>query len=101
MVTFFANSHPDALANMDSAYGTIMKRVISFAYLEESSIEVPKLKEVVSVGVSGDLRKKIVDYLKRLELLDNRVEARKVKLKAARYVMISGELYLRSLFKPY
>ena len=48
------NSHANALANLGLASGTIMKRVIPFAFLEKSSTKAPKLKEVVSVGVSRD-----------------------------------------------
>ena len=47
------------------------------------------------------MKKTIIDYLERLELQDNSIEARKVKMKAVRYVMISGELYQQLFFKPY
>lgn len=43
------NIHADALANLGSASRTIMKRAISFAYLDKLSIETLKLIEVINV----------------------------------------------------
>ena len=48
-----------------------------------------------------DWRKKIVDYLEGSVLPNNQTKARKVKAKAARYVMVSGEIYQRSFFGLY
>ena len=80
-----------------------MKRVIPFAYLDEPSIKTLKPKKAVKnvEESSEDCQKEIMDYLKRSELLNDRTKAKKVKGRATRYVMISGELYQRSFFGPY
>ena len=41
------NSHADALASLDLASGFVTKNAISFAYLDEPSIESAKPKETV------------------------------------------------------
>ena len=43
----------------------------------------------------------IMHYLRSGELQDNRVEARKVKVQAARFSLVNGKLYKRSLDGPY
>ena len=66
----------------------VMKRVVPFAYQDEPSIETLKLAEMISVVPSEDWHKEIIDYLERSVLPDNQVEARKVKLRPKRYVMV-------------
>ena len=77
-----------------------MKKVISFAYLDKPSIEISKLKEVIKnvEEPSEDYQKEIVDYLKRSMLLDNQPKAIKVKIRSARYVMMSREPYIDNSF---
>ena len=41
------NDHVDALTNLWLASGIVMKKVIPFAYLDDSNIEPLKLKEVI------------------------------------------------------
>ena len=93
------NSHTNALANLGSAFGIIMKRVISFIFQDEPSIEALKLTKVINVAPSEEWHKEIIDYLERSVVLDNWVEVRKIK--PARYVILLGELYRRSFFGPY
>ena len=50
---------------------------------------------------SEDWWKKIVNYLERPMLFDNKAEARKIKAKTMRYVVVSRELYQWSFFGPY
>ena len=95
------NSHANTLANLGLASGVIMKRVIPFAFQEESSIEDLKPTEVINMASSEDWCKEIIDYLERLVLSDNQIEAKKIKLRAARYVILSRELYQHSFFGPY
>ena len=48
------NNHDDALANLGSSYGIIMKRMIPFTYLEELSIDTSKLKEVANIEEASE-----------------------------------------------
>ena len=84
------NSHVDALTNLGSVFGIIMKRVIQFAFQDEPSSEAQKLTEVISASPSEDLHKEIINYLERSVLLDNQVDAMKIN---GGYVMLLGELY--------
>ena len=43
----------------------------------------------------------IVSYLGSGELSDNRVEAHKIQIQAARFSLMNGQLYKRSLDRPY
>ena len=78
-----------------------MKRVIPFAFQEEPSVEAIKLIEVINVAPSEDWCKEIIDYLERSVLSDNWVEARKIKLKEASYVIFVGTNALKSSFLIY
>ena len=40
--------------------------------------------------------KAIIDYLKDFKLFENNNDARKLRLKAARYTVIEGALYMKS-----
>ena len=95
------NSHADAFTNLGSIFGVIIKRVIPCAFQDEQSIEAMKLTKVLSATPSEDWHKEIINYLERLVLPNNRVEARKIKWRATRYVMLSGELYPFLFFGPY
>ena len=95
------NSHADTLVTIGSTSGVIMKKVIPFSFQEEPSIEALKPVKVINVELSEDWCKEIIDYLERSMLPDNRVEAWKIKLRVARYVMLLRELYRRLFFGPY
>ena len=82
------NSHADMLANLGSASEIIMKRVILFTFQDEPSIEALKPTEVINIAPSKDWHKEIIDYLERSVLPENQVQARKIKQRVARYVMM-------------
>ena len=77
--------------------------MIPFAYLDEPSIESVKPKKTVKnieESKEEDWRKVIVYYLEGLVLPDDRGKAKKVKVRATRYVMVLGKLYWMSFFGP-
>ena len=43
----------------------------------------------------------IVHYLSSRELLDNRIKAHKIQVQGARFSLVNGQLYKRSLDGPY
>lgn len=74
---------------------------VMIEYLATPSIVVSEAK---SVGVTeGDptWMDVIWAFLEEGRLLDDRIEARRLKLQALRYVLLDGVLYKRSLTLPY
>ena len=68
-------------------------------YQLESSITTSRVNEVDETGPSW--MTPVVRYLSSGELPDNRADARKIQVQAARFSIINGQLYKRSLGGPY
>ena len=64
-----------------------------------SSITTVRVNQIDGVGPSW--LTPIMNYLSSGEPLDNRIEAHKVKVQAARFSLVNGQLYKRSLDGPY
>ena len=68
-------------------------------YQLESSLTTSRVNEVDETGPSW--MTPVVRYLSSRELPDNRVDACKIQVQAARFSLINGQLYKRSLGGPY
>ena len=68
-------------------------------YQSESSITTNRVNELGATDPSWITS--IVHYLSSGELPDNRTEARKITVQAARFSLINNQLYKRSLGGPY
>ena len=67
--------------------------------LQESLITTNRANEIDEACPSS--MTPIVRYLSSEELLDNRVEAHKIEVLAARFLLVNSQLYKRSLDGPY
>ena len=80
-----SNSHADALASLASAVEAGKKRTIEISSLEKPSIEFPSSRQVMCVDLGPFWMDPIISYIKNDELLDDRIEAHHIRLKAARF----------------
>ena len=62
------------------------------------SIDFPKVQQIEN---KGNWMTPIVTYLKEGRLLEEKDEARKVRVKSARYVLINEVLYKMGFSQPY
>ena len=62
------------------------------------SIDLP---EVQQIGGEENWMTPIVSYLKEGKLLEGRDEARKLRIKSAKYILMDKVLYKRSFSQPY
>ncbi|XP_075515472.1 uncharacterized protein LOC142550120 [Primulina tabacum] len=86
------NEKADTLAKMAGTMGSWKTRDVVF------QVELtPHMSSPVVEQEEGDWRTAITDYLKEAKLPDNPREARKLKMKCSRYVMI-GEVLFRTSF---
>ena len=68
-------------------------------YQPESSITTNRVNEIDETGPSWITP--IARYLSSEELPNNRVEAHKIQVQTARFSLVNGQLYKRSLGRPY
>ncbi|KAM6543039.1 hypothetical protein CsatB_007486 [Cannabis sativa] len=93
------NSHADALARLASTREAELLDVIPVDVLahptinQEVIMEIDTTEEVTWMTL-------IVAYLEKGVLPDDKVEARKLRQRAAQYVMYDGRLYRRSFSQP-
>ena len=94
-----SNEKANALAIIAASL-PIKKTVLLPVYYQlESSITTSRVNEVDETGPSW--MTPVVRYLSSGELPDNRANARKIQVQAARFSLINGQLYKRSLGGPY
>lgn len=69
--------------------------------LEEPSIKdnMPCQRIMMIEAIHNDWRGKIINYLEFEIQPENPIEARKLKIRAARHQMIEGELFRQSFFR--
>ncbi|KAI3707588.1 hypothetical protein L6452_26214 [Arctium lappa] len=88
------NTQEDALANLGSALSKPLFDTIPMVHLTTSSIDHDDIGQIDDE--EEDWSSDIMNYLTREQLPEDRAEARKIRFKASRYVMIQGRLYRRS-----
>ena len=98
-------THQDSNEKVDAlvvvAVSLPIKYTVFFSvYLQPASLittnQVNEVDEACSLWMTL-----IIHYLSSGELPDNRIEAHKIQVQAARFSLINGQLYKRSLNGPY
>jgi len=90
------NTQADALANLGSNFAPTTLDHIPIVYLPEPSIDRSE-PQVLTIGPEPDSwTKPLYDYLVNNTLPTNRLEARALRMKATRYVIIQDVLFKRS-----
>ncbi|XP_060961981.1 uncharacterized protein LOC133032149 [Cannabis sativa] len=93
------NSHADALARLASTREAELLDVIHVDVLTHPTVS---RDEVMEIDVSRKVTwmTPIITYLEKDILPDDKIEARKLRHRAARYVIYDGRLYRRSFSQP-
>ncbi|KAI3757912.1 hypothetical protein L6452_05456 [Arctium lappa] len=90
------NTQADALANLGSALSRTTFDNIPIVHLATPSIKEDDNISVAPIEEENSWSDDIRNYLEHDQLPDDKMEARKIRFKASRYVMIRGQLYRRS-----
>lgn len=93
------NERADKLARLTSSIDSNIERSIPIEYLDEPSIKEDL--EILQVDHVPSWMEPIFNYLIKEELPDNPLEAKKIKYRATRYLIINGSLYKRGYSTPY
>ncbi|KAI5328097.1 hypothetical protein L3X38_027493 [Prunus dulcis] len=92
------NSHADALAMLASALEQGMGRHIHIEFLAQPSTQAPL---ICTIDHSPTWMDPILQFLQNQTLPANPAEARRVRHRSARYLVINGSLYKRGFSLPY
>ncbi|KAI3746808.1 hypothetical protein L6452_09249 [Arctium lappa] len=90
------NTQADALANLGSALTRTTFDNIPVVHLAIPSIKEDDNISVAPIEEENSWSDDIQNYFEHDQLPDDKMEARKIRFKASRYVMIRGQLYRRS-----
>ena len=92
------NQQVDRLAKAASAeHMIVLDNVISFVQLAPLIDSI----DVYEIGSENDWITPLVSYLKNGVLLDRKEAVRKLKVQAARFILIKDDLYKRGFSRPY
>ncbi|KAF7121526.1 hypothetical protein RHSIM_Rhsim13G0133200 [Rhododendron simsii] len=94
------NIEADYLANLATAKKGAIPRNAPIRYLELPSIFAPSI-QVQAINYSDSWIGLIVGYITNGALSDDKVKARQLKIRAAKYLMMGDVLYRRSFSLPY
>ncbi|KAI5350866.1 hypothetical protein L3X38_003757 [Prunus dulcis] len=92
------NSHADALAKLASALEQGMGRHIHIEFLAQPSTKAPL---ICTIDHSPTWMDPILQFLQNQTLPANPAEARRIRHRSARYLVINGSLYKRGFSLPY
>ncbi|XP_057488501.1 uncharacterized protein LOC130774471 [Actinidia eriantha] len=96
------NAHADALASLASAFEGDHGRMVAVDVVSIPSIEEAQSSVLVNTQLGPSWMDPIVNYLRTDQLPDDRKEAHKIRIKAARFwISPTGDLYKRSYLGPY
>ncbi|KAI3448541.1 hypothetical protein Pfo_005206 [Paulownia fortunei] len=95
------NTIADQLAKLASSMASINTRKITFLSSSQNEIDGSGLQILCADKEEPSWKDNIIQYLTTGELPDNPVDARKLKTRAARFLIIDGELYKRGFSQPY
>ncbi|TVU66560.1 integrase zinc binding domain-containing protein, partial [Cobetia crustatorum] len=93
------NSWADALAKLGSSVENKVPRTIPIEFLEQPSIGTEK--EVNQVRASPSWMDPIFNFLTMGEIPSDKLEARRLRVRAARYVVLNDTLYKKGYSQPY
>ncbi|XP_043700358.1 uncharacterized protein LOC122651085 [Telopea speciosissima] len=91
------NEKADVLSRLSTE---ALARLDGSVYIKNLAEPSHQVKEVVSIEMEPSWMDPIVAYLRDDILPEDRVEARKVRGHTARYTLVEGELYKRSVSSP-
>ncbi|KAI5339769.1 hypothetical protein L3X38_019041 [Prunus dulcis] len=92
------NSHADALAKLASALEQGIGRHIHIEFLDQPSTQAPL---ICTIDHSPTWMDPILQFLQNQTLPSNPAEARRVRHRSARYLIINGSLYKQGFSLPY
>ncbi|KAI3461303.1 hypothetical protein Pfo_017966 [Paulownia fortunei] len=95
------NTIADQLAKLASSMASINTRKITFLSSSQNEIDGSGLQILCADKEEPSWKDNIIQYLTTGELPDNPVDARKLKTRASRFLIIDGELYKRGFSQPY
>ncbi|XXG77288.1 hypothetical protein AAC387_Pa08g1468 [Persea americana] len=97
-----SNSHADALASLASAVEAGNRRTVEVKTLREPSIKLQRPRQLMCVDLGPSWMDPVIAYLKDDLLPEDKTEAQKIRLKAARFWLSpDGKLYRKSFTEPY
>ncbi|KAF7128172.1 hypothetical protein RHSIM_Rhsim11G0031400 [Rhododendron simsii] len=94
------NNEADYLAKLATAKEDAIPRNTPIRYLELPSI-LSSVVQVQAISYSDSWTGPIVDYITNGTLPEDKVKARQLKIRAAKYLMMGDVLYRRSFSLPY
>ena len=95
------NNHADCLANLGSAILVTSSQFIPLIYLQWLAVWKNPPAEVIIIDTTDSWITPILHYLTHYELPNNKIEARLLWAKAARFTILDGQLLRRSFSGPY
>ncbi|XP_058099838.1 uncharacterized protein LOC131244211 [Magnolia sinica] len=95
------NSWADALARLASATEGKIPRIIPLEFMENLSIDQKGQEMVNLVETTPSWMDPIYDYLISSKVPQDKLEARRLKIRAARYIIMDGILYKKGYSQPY
>ncbi|KAK4400259.1 hypothetical protein Sango_1132000 [Sesamum angolense] len=94
------NATADQLAKLASSMAAIRSRKITFIWSERAAIEAPE--EVICIDPTLlSWKEEIIRFLTNGVQPENKKDAKALRRKASRFVMIDGELYKRGFSQPF
>ncbi|XP_073138428.1 uncharacterized protein [Henckelia pumila] len=95
------NKSADRLAKLASSLANIDNRKITFLTYGKEKTDGSDVTIFCADSKEPSWKDEIIDYLRQNKLPANQVEARKLRVRAARFTIIDGELYKRGFSSPY
>ena len=94
------NSKANAFTMLASATDTSLTKFIPMKFLSSSSINEKESGKVSLVAINGSWMDPIIDYLKNKRLPNNKQDARRIRLRSAREVILADVFYKRGYSLP-
>ncbi|XP_073125146.1 uncharacterized protein [Henckelia pumila] len=95
------NESADRLAKLASSLANIDNRKITFLTYDKEKVDGSDVTIFCADSEEPSWKYEIIDYLMWGNLPANQVEARKLRVRAARFTIIDGEQYKRGFSLPY
>ncbi|XP_073121236.1 uncharacterized protein [Henckelia pumila] len=95
------NESADRLAKLASSLANIDNRKITFLTYDKEKTDGSDVTIFCADSEEPSWKDELIDYLMQGNLLANQVEARKLRVRAARFTIIDGELYKRGFSFSY
>ena len=93
-----SNERADSLATVVASIPVKETVLLPIYYQPTSSIATNQVSQIVEASPSWLIP--IMHYLSSEELSNNRIEAHKIQVQPARFSLVNGQLYKRSLDEP-